>query len=133
MGLELELGLDRDLTEESWDLGQSWGESSGAGAEPGGTSGCTSPVRLSPPSLCEGCLGCECSKQRLPHQGLALESCGGWGGSLGHWRGPRIETGSGEQGPSSGMEMTGQPKGNWRTGGRVPITGGCCGDGRPQL
>ena len=43
-GLGLELGLDRELAEESWDLGQSWGRSRGVGEEPGGTSGCTSPM-----------------------------------------------------------------------------------------
>lgn len=111
-GLGLELGLDRELAEESWDLGQSWGQASGAEAELGGTSGCTSPVPQPPCSLCEGCLGCGSSKQRVPHGGLAQESCAGWEGSLGHWRGPRIGTGTGEQGPPSGMEMTGQPKGD---------------------
>lgn len=115
----MELGLDGELAEESWDLGQSRGQSRGAGAELGCTSGCASPVPQSPCSLCEGCLGFGSSKQRLPHGGLAQESCAGWEGSLGHWRDPRIRTGTGEQGPSSGVEMTGQSKGDWRTGGRA--------------
>lgn len=67
----LELGLDRELAEESWDLGQSWGQSSEAGAKFGGTSGFTTPVPQSPYPACEGCLGCGSSMQGLPHGGLA--------------------------------------------------------------
>ena len=40
---------------------------------------------------------------------------------MGHWRGPRIGAGTGEHGPSSGIEMTGQPKCDWRTGGRESL------------